>query len=266
MGVCGHDCACDVRVNGGVEPPWYWRGPRGETRSHGIAYHDEVEEEYVKSMGSKLVRASKANGGVVKCVRVQDSKAWAAYARKRAEIRSRHPPELKDLRPQTSELLDYSAVQTLDHPVNEVWLFHGTSEDAARAIAMNDFRLPSGTGNFGKGLYFADAAAKSWTYAKTTGDGNRVIMLCRVLLGNMKSISGTDRNAERQVVGTEFDSLMGIAIAPYREFLVYDVAQVYPEYIMYCREGFERTPDEIEAFGRMSVGTAQKKDCQCTVC
>lgn len=230
-----------------------------------MAYHDEVEEEYVKSMGSKLVRASKATGGVVKCVRVQDSQAWAAYARKRAEIRNRHPPELKDLKPQTSELLDYSAVRTLDHSVNEVWLFHGTSEDAAKSIARNDFRLPSGMGNFGKGLYFADAAAKSWSYANSTADGSKVIMLCRVLLGNLKSISGTDRNGERHVVGTEYDSLMGIADSTHREFLVYDVAQVYPEYIMYCRKGFAPSPSEDGTLARRSPGAPSQKDCTCVV-
>lgn len=38
----------------------------------------------------------------------------------------------------------------------KVWLFHGTSEEAAHSIAKSDFRMPSSAGLFGKGLYFAD--------------------------------------------------------------------------------------------------------------
>ena len=129
-------------------------------------------------------------------------------------------------------------------------MFHGTSEDAAKAIANSDFRMPSHAGNFGKGLYFADEAKKSDGYAKANSDGSpsqcrvekktkadsfhypkdlacqefesrieregsflrwqgassrpccrhKIMMLCRVTLGNLLKIDGRDTTGEKRVV------------------------------------------------------------------
>ena len=37
------------------------------------------------------------------------------------------------------------------------------------------------------------------------------MMLCRVILGNILKISGTDQKAENRVLGTNYDSLIGIS-------------------------------------------------------
>lgn len=269
FGICGHTADCDVRCNNGMETPWYWRGPDASSRSVaevarlGRPFHDEIQEEYVRNMGTKLVQQTLPSALVVKCLRVQDSSLWEKYATKRAEIRSRRPKELTKLKPLTHENLDYSAVKTLDHLANEVWLFHGTSDEAAKSIASTDFRLPRSGGLFGKGLYFADKASKSWGYSRGCADG-RVIILCRVALGNLyHHKSGTDSQAEKRIVGTEFDSLMGIASADNREFLVYDNAPVYPEYILYVRKG----SDAREAAAKMGVPApvAKNKNCECVI-
>ena len=39
----------------------------------------------------------------------------------------------------------------------------------------------------------------------------KVMMLCRVILGNILKISGTDQKAENRVLGTNYDSLIGIS-------------------------------------------------------
>jgi hypothetical protein len=108
------------------------------------------------------------------------------------------------------------------------------------AIAKTDFRLPSGTGNFGKGLYFAEKALKSDSYAKANKDGEKVMMLCRVILGNQLKMAGTDSAAEKRVLGTDYQSLLGISptwvkMSGAREFLVYENTLVYPEYIMFYK-------------------------------
>ena len=36
-------------------------------------------------------------------------------------------------------------------------------------------------------------------------------MLCRVILGNMYEMAGTDTKAENKVLGTDYDSLLGIS-------------------------------------------------------
>ena len=111
-------------------------------------------------------------------------------------------------------------------------LFHGTSEAAARAICSSHFRLPeSGIGGsahgalFGKGVYFADRAKKSHEYTVKNKSGLRVIMLCRVVLGNVLELPKTDMKAHERVAGTEHTSVTGCADGTNKEFIVFDVAQ-----------------------------------------
>jgi len=236
-GLHGHDLECDVRDNGGKCPPWYWtaKGPD--------VFHEEVSGDYVRKMGTKLLQQSMPEHEVVKCCRVERSDLWNKYAIKREEIRKR-AVKVEDIRPKTADDMDFSATTTLDHRVNECWLFHGTSEEAAQAIATSNFRLPETPGLFGKGAYFAEAAKKSHHYAKKSAavevsmegspvGGCHVMLLCRVTLGNMWKVDGTDRQAEELVRDPAFDSVLGES--NFREFIVYDVAQVYPEYIMYYK-------------------------------
>ena len=67
------------------------------------------------------------------------------------------------------------------------------------------------------------------------------MLLCRVCLGNIYRIVEFDRSAERHVLGSggRYHSLLGdreAAVDTYREFIVYDAEQVYPEYaIIYKR-------------------------------
>jgi len=194
----------------------------------------------VQDMGTKLIQKRMPKAHVEKCVRIEDSVLWQKYASKRAEIRQR-AIKIEDIKPETMDSMEYSAKTTLDRGVNEIWLFHGTSEEAAAAIAKSNFKLPSYAGNFGKGAYFAEASAKSNQYAQEAKDGCKIMMLCRVTLGCMKELppKKMDMKAERFVDVTcdvqdrEFDSVLGKT--DFREFLVYDVEQIYPEYIMHYK-------------------------------
>jgi hypothetical protein len=236
-GHCGHDVECDIRDNGGTCPPWYWKSAPG-WQNEGPPFHNEVSGEYVKSMGTKLIQKTMPNHAVVRCDRIEDSSLWDKYTKKRAEIRARGAL-IEDVKPETSDLLGFSATTSLDASVNEVWLFHGTEETAARAIAKSNFKMPNRAGNFGKGAYFAEAAKKSDSYARKVANSGpeladcKVMMLCRVVLGNIKTVEGTDSHAERLVQDPLVDSVLGKT--NFREFLVYDAAQIYPEYIMWYK-------------------------------
>lgn len=223
--------------NGGQHLPWYWRAEQALD-----AFHNEVDGRYVQDLGTKLIQKSLPTRRVLKCLRAEDSILWETYAKCRADIRARQPPPM-DLKPETYEELPYSALSTLDKTVNEVWLFHGTSEEAARAICSSHFRLPERASHgslFGKGVYFADRAIKSHEYTVKNKSGCRVIMLCRVVLGKILELPRKDPKAHERVIGTDFTSVMGCADGANREFIVFDVSQVYPEYVMfYCAEGGE---------------------------
>ena len=137
--------------------------------------------------------------------------------------------------------------------MNEFWLFHGTSDDAAHGIAQSNFRLPTnGSAHgalFGPGAYFAGCANKAASYSKTSDStdadkaGCKVMMLCRVLLGNQYNIielkgNGPDTEADKHCEDPNYDSVVGCVgdsvsviggVNDAKEFLVYDVSQIYPE-------------------------------------
>ena len=96
---------------------------------------------------------------------------------------------------------------------------------------------------FGKGAYFAERSTKSDEYVKgklvdigLSQETHFAMLLCRVCLGELYRITDFDKSAERHVLGSsKYDSLLGDREAvrgTYREFIVYDGAQVYPEYVI----------------------------------
>lgn len=190
----------------------------------------------MRKMGTKLLQVALPDFEVIQCDRVEDAVLWARYVVKRAGIRER-AVKIEDVSPATSKHIDFSANTTLDHDVNEVWLFHGTDANAARAIARSSFILPKGPGGlFGPGAYFADASSKSHEYAGD-GDlpGSKVMLLCRVTLGCIKQVDGPDRRARSAVLqDPNVDSILGNT--GHREFIVYDTAQIYPEYILHYKK------------------------------
>mmetsp|Transcript_88179 Transcript_88179/g.249873 ORF Transcript_88179/g.249873 Transcript_88179/m.249873 type:complete len:227 (+) Transcript_88179:3-683(+) len=198
--------------------------------------------------------------------RVESSGPWARYARERYAVGQKRPHactpvsaycgaahgaahggelqtrcELDMLRPQFRE------------SVNEAYLWHGTSPESALGISQDGFRLDrAGTGAgsmFGLGLYFAECSSKSDEYAKddTSGvsKGLFCLLLCRVVLGEMLHMTAggdaTHAMINRAIVSEAYDSVLGdreASVGTYREFVVYEEAAVYPEYLVLYRRDF----------------------------
>eukprot|EP00930_Biecheleria_cincta_P029365 TRINITY_DN20437_c0_g1_i1.p1 TRINITY_DN20437_c0_g1~~TRINITY_DN20437_c0_g1_i1.p1 ORF type:complete len:217 (-),score=31.44 TRINITY_DN20437_c0_g1_i1:105-755(-) len=206
--------------------PWYWAALPCEEEAF-MQHHNEVGGTYVQDMGTKLIRKTLSNYEVKSCIRCENGKIWREYATKRAEIRRRgnilpltkmgdrlgyRETSSDSAEPETSKLLEFSALTTLDKSVNEVWLFHGTSQDAAKSITKSDFRLPGYGGRLGRGLYFAERASKSHVYSKQNDDGMYVMLLCRVVLGCVLEMEDGvyDPYAENRIIGQpNLDSLLG---------------------------------------------------------
>lgn len=70
-----------------------------------------------------------------------------------------------------------------------VWLFHGTSTEAATLITRGDFLVDKAGSNagtlYGRGIYLAESCSKSDEYSRENADGHRCILLCRATLGNI---------------------------------------------------------------------------------
>lgn len=148
----------------------------------------------------------------------------------------------------------------LDQNLNEHYLFHGTTPEAAEGIAESGFRLNlagthAGT-MFGKGAYFAERVSKADEYASSgSGIGHALgfrgfsqkkdefaILICRVCCGKVfRALRATDQSEFVPLIEQgAIDGVLGdreASVGTYREFVVFKEAQIYPEYrVLYRRK------------------------------
>ena len=234
--------------------PHYWKHTSG-------SFHEENDSMYVKNIAHDLLNGTKLDkatfdrarlggrqlpGGfkIVKAIHVEDSALWRRYINKCKEI-NKKSGAIKPIQVKIDEYLPQDMFESLNEEVNEVYLFHGTSMEAAKSISKTGFKIElagkaAGTA-FGKGAYFAERSTKSdeYTVAETVnGESHYAMLLCRVCLGEIYRIIDFDLSAERHVLesGGRYHSLLGDREASssqsYREFIVYEEDQVYPEYVI----------------------------------
>lgn len=261
--------------------PEYW-----DNKDKKGAFHETISSKYVTEVADKLLTGTFRNVStrdrfgqpvpkrlnVLSAFRVEDAALWQRYDVKRKEIRDQCGKRAKRSPVKTDAQLPKRITEGLDAQAGEAYLFHGTSPDAAMGITKTGFCIDLagaaiGTA-FGKGAYFAECSSKSDEYAKAR-EVSRIyetaqameqalakakgsvfaIILCRVALGRVLSITEFDQQGHLRVLGSEtvhtasackYDSLLGdreAVVGTYREYVVYHPAQVYPEYvILYERE------------------------------
>jgi len=197
---------------------------------------------------------------VVMVQRVENNKLWQQFCAERRRIDGRRGraaglrgcTQLGKLRGGDAMTMQAggSAVATgapLNPMLNETYLWHGTSPQAAMGIAQTGFdvgRSGSGAGMmYGPGVYLAECSSKSDEYAAddTSGlhKGMYSLLLCRTVLGELLSLT-TGGDSVHGLVKAAFDSgsydsVLGdreASAGTYREFICPRSAQVMPEYIV----------------------------------
>lgn len=160
--------------------------------------------------------------------------------------------------------------EALDASINEWYLFHGSRPEALSKILSSNFRLTlAGSGAtwkdpgkacgvplYGYGLYFAERITKADEYAHPIQEGDPLpvdpghestfyaVLVCRVLGGrsNLVTTNEIEREKLRKDVFDEpFHSVFGDRVSslgkPYKEVVVYDKDQTFPEYLLiYSRQ------------------------------
>lgn len=226
---------------------------------------------------------------VVKDVhRVMNDQVWREYTDRKNKIRERcgsSKPTVPDGALTMNHITEkrLSALPSLDSSVNEVWLFHGTTKEASTGIAENDFRLDFSGSNagtlYGKGIYLAENASKSDEYGEgPKGPANKemergfeaprpppgpppplvresYILVCRSALGqvNYTDERQPDPDAlQKSCLEGRYDSVLGDRLktnGTFRETVVYNDDNVYPEYIVRYERIFfhERFAEVYEA-------------------
>lgn len=146
----------------------------------------------------------------------------------------------------------------LDSSTNEYWLWHGTRASNIEAIVREglDEHLSRLEGLYGAGIYFSDEACKALQYSDQ--EGPRHLLFCRVVLGrpyytkdalrslrslkNLKSyqdlVEKPDPEGHCSVIANP-GAMKGHPHGQqfHREFVVFDGAAVYPEYIACVETG-----------------------------
>lgn len=133
----------------------------------------------------------------------------------------------------------------------EAYLFHGSCPGGALGIGEDGFdmsRVGTNVGTmFGAGAYMAEASSKSDEYATEDPSGlfagKFALLLCRTLLGNMFYITESNIPRIEDALATgKFQTVLGdceAAVDTYREFVVFDEAQIYPEYVIIYTRSFD---------------------------
>ncbi|KAH9523242.1 hypothetical protein Btru_066186 [Bulinus truncatus] len=159
----------------------------------------------------------------------------------------------------TSCKFDDTVKSDLNETINEFYLFHGTKPGAVNQIFTNGFdpAFAKNTAMLGKGIYAAEKASKADQYTddrfNRTPPGTELTMfLTRMLMGNAFLCDHTHKYfksrgspkfirppcvtcLEDNCSSTEHvfhDSVLADGLWKYREFVVYEKCQAYPEYII----------------------------------
>lgn len=187
---------------------------------------------------------------VTSVVHVQNAESYVNYNAKRAAIAAKlvGSPIKTDWDVKTSKvsLEDVGRHGTkLNGDINEVYLWHGTSPKGALNITDTDFDLKlsgSAYGSlFGAGVYFAESCMKADEYTISDKRGWRPFILCRVVLGRIHYCDAYDptkssKTLEQSCTVGGYDSVLGDrekVRMTFREFVVFDGHQIYPEYIVW---------------------------------
>eukprot|EP00930_Biecheleria_cincta_P037796 TRINITY_DN25974_c0_g1_i1.p1 TRINITY_DN25974_c0_g1~~TRINITY_DN25974_c0_g1_i1.p1 ORF type:complete len:789 (+),score=72.08 TRINITY_DN25974_c0_g1_i1:113-2479(+) len=209
---------------------------------------------------------------VRRVIRNEDSKLWARYIQKKEKIKEKRKTEAQGIRHFEPPLMTTAfarrhaeVVGSLDVEMNECLMWHGTHVRAALSIAHNGFALnlagSSGGNMYGKGIYLAESCTKADEYAKddeTGGYYNGVfaLVLCRVVMGKMYYTDKRDPEAGGHTKNGTHDSTCGDRAASadtFREFVVYDADQVYPEFLVFYSRLYRKDPPSAVPTGLLQL-------------
>jgi len=158
--------------------------------------------------------------------------------------------------------LEIEGQEPLDSSINEWRLLHGAGLKACKGICGSNFRLNlSGSGAtwkgdggkvglplYGYGVYLAENITKADEYADPIEEGLpcdigcSAVLVCRVVGGLCRLVDTNEFDPGQlrtDILDGPYHSMFGDRVVklgkPYREIVVYDNAQVFPEFILYYK-------------------------------
>jgi len=185
---------------------------------------------------------------VVQVLRNENTRLWHEYARSRGAIVGDMVRDDERIKTLTSNAV---GLDTLDAECNESYLFHGSKPSSVKNICENDFLLKFAGARrgtlYGPGVYFAESSSKADEYADDDKDGIYkglyAMLLCRVTLGRVFVTEEVRPDGEKLRAtccgrSATHHSVLGDrekARGTYREFVVFNGKQAYPEFVIVYR-------------------------------
>ena len=187
---------------------------------------------------------------------IENPELWQRYAHERKMIGERY---------QEGPVHHYGLtlpviLEPLCREANEVFLFHGTHGDNVDDIIRHGFdpRVGADDNLMGNGIYFAENSSKSDEYCIADTKGICRMFVARVALGEkyeaarlLPSVRRPPRSTDQP--SKQYDSVVGIttearpdaALEVYKQYVVYDGRQIYPEFLVEYKR-VDADGDELE--------------------
>jgi hypothetical protein len=133
----------------------------------------------------------------------------------------------------------------IQHEHTERWVFHGTTAKGLEGIIADDFDIRKSGSHagtlYGSGIYTAECSSKADEYTEENSKGLRALLLCRATLGRILYVD--DKHVDKNAITRERDvrschTIVGDRLkanGTFREFVLSDRNQVYPEFIIFYR-------------------------------
>lgn len=247
-----------------VALPSWWSGPHDDTEWNkrveitDPAVFEELSALFSLTFKKVWTRDRKSTGTnrvpdgfkLVKALKNENYKDWRGYYLKRHMLaHSCASKPFVQHRALTAQSTNLTKRHKLRDYVNEWFLFHGTSAEAAERISDGDFTMKlagSATGTlYGRGTYFAESVTKADEYAGSPNDGLCCMLVCRVVGGYVlynDEVTPDADQLQRQVTAGEYHSILGDREKcrnTFKEYVIFDADQVYVDYILFYKRLFD---------------------------
>eukprot|EP00413_Alexandrium_margalefii_P014314 CAMPEP_0204527730 /NCGR_PEP_ID=MMETSP0661-20131031/9139_1 /ASSEMBLY_ACC=CAM_ASM_000606 /TAXON_ID=109239 /ORGANISM="Alexandrium margalefi, Strain AMGDE01CS-322" /LENGTH=474 /DNA_ID=CAMNT_0051533661 /DNA_START=12 /DNA_END=1434 /DNA_ORIENTATION=+ len=267
------------------------------TRDRGCSLHGVNGCSASCSFKHKL--AVPSSYALVTAFRNQNADLWQKYSLVKTAITeecSRSSEVPMEAKPAASSSVTLES--PLEAPLNEWYLFHGSSAAKCKSICSTNFRLnlagsgatwkdagsDVGTPLYGYGIYLAEHVTKSDEYSEVIPpeesflpvggeQGFHAVLLCRVMGGRTNVVTTNEIERDKlksDVFDGPYHSVYGDRVTtlnkPFREIVVYDKDQCYPEFLLvYTRNYDERLPPwrrPATAGGESLGGDDRERSCR----
>eukprot|EP00435_Cladocopium_sp_Y103_P019436 s3431_g4.t1 len=230
----------NLTIEVGWEETAEWQDGRSTFRQLQAALMETVHDQCLTEFFGK----SSPRISFVK--RVENPQLWRRYCLAKEQVHgAMFAPVSPPVRP---------SCPVIDWTRNEYWLWHGTRYSNIDSILKEglDEHLSRLEGLYGAGIYFSDEACKALQYSDS---GAHYLLFCRVVLGRpyyskntLPSMRSLKELKKRQglLETPDVDGHHSVIVNPgpvqnhpsasgkqvHREFVVFDGAAVYPEYVV----------------------------------